>query len=123
MTIKTVLTNEINELRKENAHLKRRLKFAKSREDELYAENLKHAQLFEGGHVGQGPSGWKLVPVEPTHDQIVNGVRAMRLFVTHNSVADFKLGYVAAMAAIGYDCAKHSLKSGDMLYTKPKEQT
>ena len=36
---------------------------------------------------------------EPTDDQLVKGVKAMRLFVTKNSVADFKLGYMAALAA------------------------
>lgn len=36
---------------------------------------------------------------EPTDDQLVKGVKAMRLFVTKNSVADFKLGYIAALAA------------------------
>jgi hypothetical protein len=33
----------------------------------------------------------------PTDDQLVKGVKAMRLFVTKNSVADFKKGYVAAI--------------------------
>ena len=33
----------------------------------------------------------------PTDDQLVKGVKAMRLFVTNHSVADFKLGYVAAI--------------------------
>lgn len=37
--------------------------------------------------------------MEPTDDQLVKGVKAMRLFVTKNSVADFKLGYMAALAA------------------------
>ena len=36
---------------------------------------------------------------EPTDDQLVKGVKAMRLFVTKNSVADFRLGYMAALAA------------------------
>ncbi len=39
------------------------------------------------------------LPAEPTDDQLVKGVKAMRLFVTKNSVADFKLGYMAALAA------------------------
>ena len=38
-------------------------------------------------------------PPEPTDDQLVKGVKAMRLFVTKNSVADFRLGYMAALAA------------------------
>ena len=38
-------------------------------------------------------------PPEPTDDQLVKGVKAMRLFVTKNSIADFKLGYMAALAA------------------------
>lgn len=37
--------------------------------------------------------------VEPTDDQLIKGVKAMRLFVTKNSVADFRLGYMAALAA------------------------
>ena len=42
----------------------------------------------------------QVAPVaEPTDDQLVKGVKAMRLFVTKNSVADFKLGYMAALAA------------------------
>ena len=36
----------------------------------------------------------------PTDDQLVKGVKAMRLFVTNHSVADFKLGYVAAIRAL-----------------------
>ena len=36
----------------------------------------------------------------PTDDQLVKGVKAMRLFVTNNSVADFKQGYVAAIRAL-----------------------
>ena len=38
-------------------------------------------------------------PPEPTDNQLVKGVKAMRLFVTKNSVADFRLGYMAALAA------------------------
>lgn len=42
----------------------------------------------------------QVAPVaEPTDDQLVKGVKAMRLFVTKNSVADFRLGYMAALAA------------------------
>ena len=47
---------------------------------------------------------------EPTDDQLVKGVKAMRLFVTKNSVADFKLGYMAALAAAPAPQAQPAIK-------------
>jgi len=45
------------------------------------------------------PEGYVLVPIEPTDEELANGVRAMRLFVTKNSLIDFSLGYKAMIAA------------------------
>ena len=45
------------------------------------------------------PEGYALVPVEPTDEELAKGVRAMRLFVTKNSLIDFSLGYKAMLAA------------------------
>ena len=36
--------------------------------------------------------------MEPTDDQLVKGVKTMRLFVTKNNITDFKLGYITALA-------------------------
>ncbi len=36
---------------------------------------------------------------EPTEAQLVAGVKAMRLFVTKNSVKDFRDGFIAAINA------------------------
>ena len=38
---------------------------------------------------------------EPTEAQLVAGVRAMRLFVTKNSIKDFRDGFIAAINAKG----------------------
>ena len=45
------------------------------------------------------PEGYVLVPVDPTDEELAKGVRAMRLFVTKNSLIDFSLGYRAMLAA------------------------
>ena len=45
------------------------------------------------------PEGYVLVPIESTDEELANGVRAMRLFVTKNSLIDFSLGYKAMLAA------------------------
>lgn len=45
------------------------------------------------------PDGYVLVPIEPTDEELAKGVRAMRLFVTKNSLIDFSLGYKAMIAA------------------------
>jgi len=45
------------------------------------------------------PKGYVLVPLEPTEEELSKGVRAMRLFVTKNSLIDFSLGYKAMLAA------------------------
>ena len=46
------------------------------------------------------PDGYVLVPIEPTDEELAKGgVRAMRMFVTKNSLIDFSLGYKAMLTA------------------------
>ena len=63
---------------------------------DLYARSFTYTQLQATTPV---PEGFALVPVEPTDEELANGVRAMRLFVTKNSLIDFSLGYKAMLAA------------------------
>lgn len=55
--------------------------------------------LYAAASAANVPEGWQLVPIEPTDDELAVGVKAMRLFVTKNSIKDFRLGYKAMLDA------------------------
>jgi hypothetical protein len=58
-------------------------------------------QLMQG--FGEVPAGWKIVPAKPSSEDLAIGVRAMRLFVTKASIADFRNGYMAMLEAAPKD--------------------